>query len=554
MEADSRPIPGPWLHGPGWDLLLGAGALYLPIFAVLALNGPALQQLLPISLMPLLLLVTQTPHLGATLMRVYDQAENRRRYKLFAVWATALIAGLFFVGLADGTIGSILVTLYFTVVPWHFTGQNYGITLVFLRRRGIEITPEAKRYLYASFLIPCLMFILATHAASGVTYNSVPTSETVYRFLSLELPVPGVVLLAVTLAYAWTVIEAVLRLSSQASLRALAPALLLMVVQALWYVAPLMALLLPRLGSLAPFRMENAGYTSMWMLTIHSLQYLWISTFYARRERPEMSERAFLGKCLLAGASVYGLPVLLLAPSALGRFGSVPFESGLSLLIVSVLSLHHILLDGAIWKLRDGRIARILIQGQTAGAAEALRRRSPLRSLVWASGTLGVLIIAGGTLGMEFGVRDGLEADDLQRVERTANVLRWLGRDSSEAHASVGFLRARRRDHQGAIEEFERSLALRPTVETWLNLGSVHEHDGEVRQALNAYESALALAPTDPVALQRAGRVQLSAGDYERARRHLEAAIAQAPATERVEIQRLLQLARDRAVARPEPD
>ena len=32
----------------------------------------------------------------------------------------------------------MLFTLYLTWSPWHYTGQNYGIAVMFLRRRGVE--------------------------------------------------------------------------------------------------------------------------------------------------------------------------------------------------------------------------------------------------------------------------------------------------------------------------------------------------------------------------------------------------------------------------------
>ena len=51
------------------------------------------------------------------------------------------------------------------------------------------------------------------------------------------------------------------------------------------------------------------------------------------------------------------------------------------LLVASVVNLHHFVLDGAIWKLRDGRVARVLLRtaegpGET-GVGAATTQGSP---------------------------------------------------------------------------------------------------------------------------------------------------------------------------------
>lgn len=75
MAAVAVPAPSSagaprWLRGPGSDLLLGAGLVYVPVLLALAVAGGSIQSVLPLGLMPILLLATQTPHLGATLRRV----------------------------------------------------------------------------------------------------------------------------------------------------------------------------------------------------------------------------------------------------------------------------------------------------------------------------------------------------------------------------------------------------------------------------------------------------------------------------------------------------
>ena len=130
------------------------------------------------------------PDYGATILRVYEHRGDRRKYAFFAVWATVALCGLFVSGLHSALIGSLLVTVYATWSPWHYSGQNYALALMFLRRRGIPVEPRAKRALYASFVLSFALAILVLHGEHSVpSLSAVPISnESVYRFLSIGLP------------------------------------------------------------------------------------------------------------------------------------------------------------------------------------------------------------------------------------------------------------------------------------------------------------------------------------------------------------------------------
>ena len=128
-----------WVFGPVPDLLLGCGLLYVLIYAAHVFAGAELRASEPAFLMPLLLTLVSYSHYGGTLLRVYEHAADRRKYAIFSVFLTGgvllwFVGGLRFPGVAIG-----LVTLYFTWSPWHYTGQNYGLAVMFLRRRGVEI-------------------------------------------------------------------------------------------------------------------------------------------------------------------------------------------------------------------------------------------------------------------------------------------------------------------------------------------------------------------------------------------------------------------------------
>ena len=95
-----------WFFGPLPDLMLGAGGLYFAAFALQAVAGPAMREAAPLSWMPLIALVLGGPHYGSTLLRVYQQRSDRRKYALFSVYATLAIAIAYGVGIYHVAFGS----------------------------------------------------------------------------------------------------------------------------------------------------------------------------------------------------------------------------------------------------------------------------------------------------------------------------------------------------------------------------------------------------------------------------------------------------------------
>ena len=537
MAAASPTRSSPWLHGPVSDLALGTGIIYVLAFVVLLWTGVNF----PTSLVPLVVLGFATPHLGATLLRVYESAANRNAYRFFSVWVTIGIFALFLSGLRWYTVGSILITFYLTVVPWHFTGQNYGIALIFLRRRGYDVAPPLKRYIYASFLIPYALWIVALHgdAPGTAEYAPLGTAGTVYSFIPIGIPgsVQGVVLMALMIAYVWVVGECVIRVLKRASMRDALPTFVLMATQFLWFGAPIVIRIWLDAEAMGPLAPLNAAHTFVWVTMSHSVQYLWITSYYARREQPGMRTSRYFLRTLLAGSAVYGFPLLLLSP---GVLGNLSFDSGLYLMVAGALNVHHIMLDGVIWKLRDTRIANVLIRGADAApeAGSVPRRRSWIRPLIWSSGAISVLLTIGSSLETQFGVGPALERKDVQRLDVAVRRLTWMGRDDADLRSRLGTLKLERGDISAALEDFERSIELEPNPLAWLNIGVMREREGRAQRALEAYEAALLLAPDDVTALFYAGRASFRIGDAERAQALLTKAAEGAP--ERRDIRRLL--------------
>jgi hypothetical protein len=207
-------------------------------------------------------------------------------------------------------------------------------------------------------------------------------------------------------------------------------------------------------------------FAAIWISTAHSAQYLWVSAYYAKRSGRHGDTPAFLAKSLLAGSAVIGLPGLLVLPVVPE---TLTWTAGLAALLFAVVNLHHFLLDGAIWKLRDGPVARVLIRSdrETDTGPELLARPSWIRRAVLGAGAVCLVVPLVQTWELSVGLsRPG----DVARLERAAHRLAWIGRDSPKA---------------------------------WLALGAASEQAGQVDKAIGAYREALAIDADQGDALSR---------------------------------------------------
>jgi tetratricopeptide (TPR) repeat protein len=516
------PAPGRWLHGPASDLLLGCGVAYA-LFVALLLLAPRMPSSFAF-MIAVVGLVTNTPHYGATILRVYEQRTDRRRYSLFALHATAVIGLLFGTGLYWAPLGSLLVTLYVTWSPWHFAGQNYGLAVMFLRRRGVALDPRTKRLVYASFFLSFLLSFLALHSGGGrIGVTPVPVEIFGhYAFLSLGMPpaFTRVALGAVAIAYVGVIVAAGAALLRRASLRDILPAVCLVLLQAVWFS-------LPALLTLAG-RLDRAGLalSTVWVAAFHSIQYLWITSYYARRTEGG-GLAAYYGKAVLAGCAVTVIPGLLFAPQLLGP---VPFHAGMGGLLFAVVNIHHFMLDGAIWKLRDGRVARALLRSESLGAEPIDPRRPWLAGVLWAAGAAALCVYAVNAWELEFGVRRAQRAGDGDRMRTADTRLRWIGRESHLLQYNLGLYMARdEKDPDGALEHLERSIELYPTAEAFTTYANVHRSEGHYEEALAALARALELDPDFARAHRRLGEVLAAQGDLEGAVEELRKAVRLAP-------------------------
>jgi tetratricopeptide (TPR) repeat protein len=527
--APSTPSQERWLYGPLPDLLLGCAGLYG--VAVLALLLPFVSTWVSewaTFLLPLLAILVNGPHYGATLLRVYEHREDRRRYAFFTVYVTLALALAFLAALRTPWLGSVILTAYVTWSPYHFAGQNYGLGLMFLRRRGIAVTPLAKRLFHASFLLSFGLAFLTIHGRTqGISVAPVPEyTNSIFQEISLGIPaavtLPALGILG--LAYALTLFGSALLLLRTGSPRDLAPTALLVATQALWFSIP------AALRLSGTFTSAHIALSAAWIAIAHSVQYLWVTSYYARRSEPSLSLTRYMAKTLGSGAALLVIPALVFAPRALG---TLPYDSGLSILLFSVLNLHHFILDGAIWKLRDGRVARVLLQNIASSPEPIDRRPNAARRFAagaaWAVATACLLLAVFAEWEKEFGRRAANEGRLLRAIAATER-LAAIGRENPQHHLGLAHaLRQVRGKPELVRFHLERSLEIQPTAAGWTRLGKFQSRQGDAEGALASFERARALDPSAREPIVGAAGAWMELGDLDRAEAALEEAERSGP-------------------------
>jgi hypothetical protein len=508
----ARPAGRGWLFGPGTDLLIGCGLGYVLSVPVLYFASVATGAVhWPAPLVLVMAMFVNAPHYGATIVRVYDAREDRRKYVVFSVYITVALAFVLVVSSWNVWVASLLITAYVTWSPWHFSGQNYGLMLMLLGRRGIDVDPTTKRLVYGSFVFSAALAIMAVHSGREEIVFAPRTLDVVNAptIFTIPLVFGEIFASAAVLAYLGCLGGAAWRLRSRGRPRDLAPAFVVVLTQALWFTIPAIAF------DWSAARGGTLFFAAAWVSTAHSLQYLWVTAYYARSSGQRESSSRFLLKSFLAGSAVTTIPTVLLAPNLLG---GTPLDAGLAAIAFAIVNLHHFVLDGAIWKLRDGRVARVLLRApdppNLPEPIAAAPRRVGMRRLVWSVAGLTIAIPA-----IDYYATSIIgRTDQTDRVEAATRVLRWIGRERVTSHIDIGLGLASTGDHEGAIRHFRRSIELFPTGRAWGALGDRYRALGQWDLALAAFDSALELNPT------------LSRAHYRRAQALLETASSTAAA------------------------
>ena len=443
-----------------------------------------------------LAIIFNYPHFMATVYRAYRTREDFEKYKFFTLHLTLLLVLTGILLHASYRLLPWVFTLYICWSPWHYSGQNYGLLLMFVRRSDAAMTPGERRWLRAAFVASYVMLL-----ASFETGGSVDA-----LILSLGLPAQFTIPARIALGLVFVVCAwfALGQLVLRRGIRAMAAPLTLVATQFLWFVLPTF------LELRSTYQIPQTRYSSGILAVLHSAQYLWITSYYQRRDaRAGQSNWRMAGYFLTLVAG--GIALFIPGPWLVSYIFRFDFTTSF-LIFTALVNIHHFLLDGAIWKLRDSRIASVLI-GRAENAPSGRTAGGPARNLKPAVSAARVLLapafrIAVVGLLLLWGVADqvhfALGTDD-KNLAALYGAARMNPYDSSvQARIASAETQAGRRGE--AVTALTRAVALSPR-----NAALQHAcaramiADGRYADAYEHYKRMLEIFPRDPNALVNYG-------------------------------------------------
>ena len=289
----------------------------------------------------LLFWVLNWPHFAATSYRLYRSRETTSQYPVTAFVVPVVVGiGAVLALMGPDTVGPWFIKAFWLWSPYHFSGQTIGLTVLYARRAGFEVTPLLRWSLTWFVYANCLQFQARSEQPGGG-----------FTFGGIEVPPMGIPSWMVDLTgYAGLVmgllligagIDAVRR-----SGRSLPPILVIpALAQLTWF-------------GLSVGTWETPSYFEFVNL-FHSVQYLFVAWFMQMRERQvsagrEGSSAMLVRETLIWGAGIFVIGVAMFRVS--GEVMAVLFgvEAAVGIAIMTAaFQLHHFFVDGVIWKLRN---------------------------------------------------------------------------------------------------------------------------------------------------------------------------------------------------------
>jgi tetratricopeptide (TPR) repeat protein len=348
-----------WIYSPWLDMIVGCGAWSAPLLliAYFSLSSETLAWSVAFYVLALFF---NYPHYMATVYRAYHRSEDFNKYRVFTLHTTLLLLVTALVSHFWYRALPYIFTLYLTWSPWHYSGQNYGILMMFARRAGARPTENVRHAMYLAFLLSYGILFLNFHTG--------PSTDPLF----VSLNIPGVVSSQLQIIFAVVFIGcsafALSRLIGETGWRGMVPSLTLFSTQFLWFLLPTVLLLGER------FRVPQSRYSTGVLAVMHSAQYLWITSFYAGREARAEGRQNWRPFAYFAVLIAGGIALFIPGPWMASHIFHFDFTRSF-LIFTALVNIHHFILDGAIWKLRDGRIASLLLNSkeQISGAASEAR-------------------------------------------------------------------------------------------------------------------------------------------------------------------------------------
>jgi tetratricopeptide (TPR) repeat protein len=489
LSAPPAPAPGSsgsWIYGPWLDLLIGCGAWSAPLLAVALLMTPAHTHAWAMTFY-LLAIVFNYPHFMATIYRAYHTRADFEKYKFVTLHVTLLLVLTGIVMHASPRFFPWLFTLYICWSPWHYSGQNYGLLMMFARRAGAEISAGERRWLRGAFVASYLM-LLASFETGGSTDPLILSLG-----LSAKITFPLRVVFGV--AFAIFTFLGFRRLIRTMGARQLIAPLTLAFTQFLWFVLPTLL----ELNSVS--QVPQTRYSSGILAVLHSAQYIWITSYYQRREARAAGQKNWHIAAYFATLAAGGIALFIPGPWLVSYLFHYDFTTSF-LIFVSLVNIHHFILDAKLWKLRDNRVAALLVDQSGKASAPvadgASRPSSSARAFA-----LGVL------------------SAPPFRISLAVLLFLWGGFD--QFHFAL-------RTAEGNLPALLRAAQINPydsLVEE--RIARAQTQQGQSDQAVAALNRAVVLNPSNITLQQTAARALIADGRYSEAYAHYQKMLERFP-------------------------
>ncbi|HEY4302060.1 MAG TPA: tetratricopeptide repeat protein [Candidatus Didemnitutus sp.] len=522
-KRDAAPAgSGRWIFNPALDLLVGCGAWSLPLLALMFYLSRS--QAIAVSFAFYFLGVfCNQPHYMATIYRAYRTRGDFHKYRFFTVYVSIFVVLTVLIVHLAPDLFPWLLTFYLTWSPWHYTGQNFGIAMMLTRRAGGQPARSDRNFIWWSYFASYAAWFLALH-------NTGTPSQATLVILPIPAEAAHVGILFFLALYLVAGAFGHFRLVRTLGWRAMAGPLTLFVTQFLWFLLP--EVLHETTAMDFPPTYASAGILAF----MHCAQYLWITTYFARREAE--ADRGTHGGfrfaryylILIAG----GIALFVPGPWIASRlFGHDLVES--FFIFAALVNLHHFILDGAIWKLRDGRIARLLVGRNPPAPDDPLARGDGAPVFGWLAGS------SAGARALRYGAVIALfmiaAVDQTQfwlTLKNAGSPALALAQIFNPDDTRIYFQRAQELAAQGrrddAIAELRKAAAINPrNGPVQQMLGELLYQSGDTAAALAHYDRMMELFRPDLVVLVNSGLLASQRGDHAKARERLEAALRLAP-------------------------
>lgn len=245
---------------------------------------------------------------------------------------------------ANGAVVELLTLLAAMLLAWHYTGQAWGMTASFAFISGIRMEPLERRFIRCGYLALMVFHLL------WATLVALSDPQFVF-FSSLLGGYTGELVVAYNL---WTVVVLLSfpvgvvgfvhiyrRTGIVPSLRSYGPWIAIY----LWY-----ALIWAYPGLFLCLQLFHALQYIIFPLRVEMNQY---SAYQSNRRRVVIHTAVFYIVLVIAGLAVFAPPYSLAAYLDDREFA-------LGALVVAFVNIHHYVIDGAIWKIRNPKVRRLL--------------------------------------------------------------------------------------------------------------------------------------------------------------------------------------------------